>query len=367
MPVNPTQVRLHCVDKMGTSVGALSDAVLQSVRWELNGPGYIRYIMPQTSPHILIPEEHVNEVQLWIRRNGVETLRHWGFHHQTTEEVNQCTFTCPGLLGYMGQRFVTNTSLSYGYNDDHSPKDEGIDQELIAGQVWSAKAYDLNIGVDAFDHGTPRYRFYDIFAHQNILTDILGEFPNLADDEGFPTGFDFDIDISDPPARNFIAFHAGKGSLRSDLVLRYGTNVTAFSRSIRGENHATEVYVTGGSNGDIKFENFATSSLEVLDKYGHWEAVKTRSNENDFGVLGELAQRYISQLQIPPADLSVTVVETDDMPLLDLLTTGDQIPVIIDRGRTQVDEVKRITAIEWRPGPGNLTLELGPINQIVEA
>lgn len=341
--------RLECVTRAGGPLGELSDAVLEKVRWELNGPGTIDYNLKQTSPQITLPQEHINEVQVWIEEVDANKPMHWGFHHKTRESPRGANFSCPGLLQYFNHRYVLNATLTYTSIDQLS-----IATALVA-EMQNTADKDFNIAIGSFAaSGVLRSREYKREEHPNAL-DLLQEFPNLADASGNPTGFDFDIVLSGTQ-RFFTPYYPRKGSTLVKPILEYGKNVTDFDLDRDGDDHANRVYATGGTNGDVKFENNYTDAASVAT-YKEWQAVKSNGSEKDVAVLLLRAQQEVAERKVPTVIPRVTAVEVPDQ-LLGVIQTGDFIPVQIDCGRTQIASNYRIRAIDWLPGPGNLTLEL---------
>jgi len=344
------EYRLECVNRDGTQIGGLDDAVLTKVNWTLNAPGSISYSLSQNSKFVNLPQENKNEVQLWIG----DDLMHWCFHHKSSENSQVVTFDCPSLLQYFNFRFILNTSLEY---DDYDQFLIGAsiitDMQALTGQSW-------NISIAPYDNsGVVRSRKYDILDHQNAL-DMLNEFPTLTDAAGNHTGFDFDIDVTTIPGkRDWTMYYPYKGTTHPNLVLEYGRNVTDYTVNTDGSSMGNNCYMTGGSNGDIKFENHYKDSVSIgnplAGDYGEWQAVKSKSGENDVGVLLELAQGFVTTHNKPVKSVSLTSIEVPD-ELLGVVGTGDTVRVQIDKGRTQIDDDYRINTIDWLPGPGNLKL-----------
>lgn len=343
------EYRLEAVTRAGLPLGQLTDATLDHARWELNQPGEIVYDLKQSSPQIAIPQENINEVQLWVDSVDPNKPLQWGFHYKTREGPRGCNFTCPGLLQYMNHRFVLNATLTY----------TTIDQLQIGASIVQAMQdtadKDFNIGIGSYvASGVNRSREYKREEHQNAL-DILTEFPNLTDAAGVQTGFDYDIVLSGT-TRLWTPYYPRKGTIRTQPILEWGKNVTDFDVDRDGGEMANRVYATGGSNGDVKFENNYTDAASVAT-YKEWQGVKGFGSEKDVAVLLLRAQNEVADRKVPVISPRVTAVEIPDL-LLGVLQTGDFIPVQIDCGRTQVAATYRIRAIEWKPGPGNLTLEL---------
>lgn len=343
---------LVVVDRDGQLISPLPHARLDSVTWELNAPGQIVYTLPQNCPEIMVPAIDINEVQL--RVNGI--IKHWGIHYQEKQAPDNVQFTCPGLLQYMQHRFVTNTSLEYAQkiNPVNTATWVPIDQMDIGAGIWKAKNDQLNIKVGGYDpSGVMRLRIYEQAAHQNILKDILSEFPQLSDDVGTPTGFDFDIDIGHAPRRFFQMYFPKKG-VRQFLQLEWGKNIIDYDNSVDGSTLCNSVYFTGEANGSNKTENYyADPSTDYIP----FEDVRSRSGESDAGVLKELAQRWTAEHRQPLQYQSLKVVEISDK-LLGLFSTGDEVYVNIQNGRTNIAAWQRIQKIEWTPGSGELALSM---------
>jgi hypothetical protein len=344
----------------------MSDAVVTKVRWELNAAGEIDFTLPQNSPDVLLPKEGQTDVLLHIQ--GFVDPVHMAMVQKGVDTPRDATFTCPGVLDYFSKRFITNTSLSYGYNPDHSPQPTGVDQlDIFADLVRQAqrnydKDYTFNIGVFPYSlSGIKRYREYDIFEHKNFLTDIMAEFPDLTDDLGNPTGFDFGIDLSQFDditlgGAKIKMWHPHRGSKLDFPYLEYGRNIVDYQVTTDASKLALETYFTGGSNGDIKFENhYSDFLLDSLPYYGLVQEIRSQSGENDVGVLLRLAQRWCLKYRKPTVLPDITVVETPDT-LLGEINPGDTIKVKIQNGRTNLNDYYRVQYVEWLPGPGNLKI-----------
>jgi hypothetical protein len=346
-------VQLNCVDRHGTLISPLPDAVLDHVTWELNAPGEIVYDMNQNSRQILVPQECKNELQLLIDGK----VRHWGLHYKTREAPRSCTFTCPGLMQYFAHRFVTNTSLEFAYNPTGSTDIATwlpVEQLDIGAGVINAKNYNLNIDVADYDpSGVQRLRIYDIFSHQNVLNTILAEFPKLADANGNPTGFDFDIDVSQAPQRLFTMYYPMKG-MYQDIPFQWGRNISNYGNDVDGSSLCNTAYFTGASNGDIKFENHFT---DPATEYVPFEDVRAQGSESDVNTLLELSQRWVTEHAQPIQTPDLDTIEVGD-DLLDVLSTGDFIHVTIKNGRTDIDDWVRIQKITWKPADQVLKLAL---------
>lgn len=394
--------------------GELSDANLDSVKWVLNDSGALTYTMSQDDPRINLPKLDQNEIQLRID----DQVMFQGINQKCRNTPHDAQFTCPGILDYFKGFYILHSSRYYpassaaisignGYSIDAATLQNIINNintpaaatallrlqaainsgRLDAQQLMDIlNAHDISVtiqgpGEEQFDiaadlirfkqdenpdteryiypsnyvpSGVLRFRKYMRNDHQQIL-DILKDFNDLADALGNPTGFDYDIVVSGDGRREWTPYYPRKGSLINAVTLEWGRNITDYTIDEDGSTVSNWTYMTGGSNGDIKFEANARDNVKA-GKYGQWEAVVSDSEENDVGVLQEKAQKYNAKFGDPLIQPKVTAVETPDK-ILGVVGTGDQVMVRIQRGRINYAAVQRIVSIEWKPGPATITLE----------
>lgn len=343
-PVNPYSIFLSNQD--GDHLEELTDAQLSSVKWSLNGIGEINFTMSQDDERVDHPLLGIHEVQVISP----------SYPYAWQGPILKCgnvpgiaSFTAYTVEQYFLGRFVLNASLVY----------TSMDQFSIAAAVVNA----MQAGTDQDRNIVPatvplsgrvRSRTYDRWDHPNAW-DILSEFPTLADAFGNSTGFDHAVLVYKDGRREWTPFYPGRGTVRDEPVLEWNRNVTDFSVPEDATNLANRTYCTGGSNGDIKFENNFRDAATAT-QYGEWQQIIEAGQQRDVAVLLEKAQDYTTKHKYPIVFPDITAVEVPDT-LLGVLDVGDWLPVRIKRGRVNIADHFRIQSITWRPGPGNMKLD----------
>lgn len=333
----------------GTTVAELAKAQLDDVEWVLNQPGTLNFSMSQTDAKVSLPALVKHEIQLRIDDEPLWQGPIW----RCKGNSQKVTFGCDGLLSYFERRYVTNTSLQY----------TSIDQFAIAfalleyAQVGANK--DLRIaGAAVANSGVVRSREYKREDHEQIF-DLLQEFPGLTRaDTGAKSGFDFDID---PVTRAFTPYHPQKGVRRGNLVLEYGRNVTDYDVEEDGVNLTNRAYATGGSNGEVKFEENYLDAASAAE-YGEMQAIISKGDEKDVTVLEQHAADYVRTHKVPIVNPSLSAVSVP-VNLLGAIDTGDTMPVKIVKGRHNIAGDFRVGSIKWKVRPN--TLDLGFIEAVV--
>jgi hypothetical protein len=326
----------------------MRDAVLEEVRWELNDAGTLKYSLFQDSKNIAYPQLHVNEVQLWVD----DRLLGWYFHEDEDGSPDKVTFDCTDLMGYLQYRFITNTSIDFDTATEQMQIAAYLVQKMQDGNPYQ----DFNLRVYPYaPSGVPRLRRYERSEHKNAL-ELLKEFPTLADAYGNHTGFDIGMDYTSQPGnRLWRPYYPYKGQYKNQVILEWGVNLVDFSVKRQGKKHANRIYGTGGTNGDIKFEE--NRSIEASQGYyGEFQDVVSYGDEKDIDALIERINRDLSVRKDPVETVELRSVDTDHVELLKVLEVGDWVPVRINRGRTQVASFQRIQTISWKPGKNNLTI-----------
>jgi hypothetical protein len=339
------QARLVVVNRSGTLLGELSRARLNSVNWTLNKPGALEFVMQSDDPRIGLPKLLGNEVQLWID----DSLEWWGVPWRCTSSPRSSTFSCEGLLSYFTKRFITNASQTFTSVEQFS-----IAYGLIT-YAQSGTDQALNIGTASVSpSGVVRSREYLREDHGQIL-DLLNEFPSLSRAaDGVKDGFDFDINIA-AGQRLFTPYYPTKGVLRSNMVLEYGRNVTDFTIEEDAVDLANRAYWTGGSNGDVKFENNYKDTVAAADR-GEFQYIGSDGDQNDVNVLKQRAANYVATHKTPSITPKVSAVEVP-VSMLGVIKVGDTLPVRINSGRVQIASNYRVGGLTWKVQPNNLEIE----------
>jgi hypothetical protein len=344
MPVKP--YTLQVVDRVGNRIADLPDAQLDSVKWELNGPGEIVYTMANSDERVTAPVIDVNEVALYVPQ--YEDPLQWAYHQKAKGSGSGGTtqFSCPGILEYFDHLAVLNTSYEW---------DDTEQMAIAANIVTAAQAGNAtrHIAVAPYTNsGVIRSRIYDRADHK-WFGDLLKEFPGLTDADGNPTGFD--IGMTHPGAqRLFTMWYPTRGSIRLDIVLEWGRNISDYTVDEDGSALTTRTYCTGGSDGDIKFENYY-EDFAAETTYGEWHAVISDTSENDVNVLLTRAAKYTKANNQPKLAPALQAIEVPDA-LLGVIWPGDSIVVRLKDGRYDFNSLYRISSLTWKPGPGNMQI-----------
>lgn len=126
-------------------------------------------------------------------------------------------------------------------------------------------------------------------------------------------------------------------------------NIQKFNLSVDVNGITTHAYVTGGSSGDVKFENNYEDTL-ASSVSGVMQAVISEGSENDVNWLYERAQREVNTRKDPISVPSVTVFRyAGDKDYLKEVVDGDSIPVSIYIGIISYIKTPRIRQKRWTP------------------
>lgn len=351
-----SDVKLLLTSRTGTFMGELPNASLSDPTWELNGPGGASVSINPLRAEAARIALNKTEIQIWID----DVYRHCVVPRAVTGDSKKITFQCEGILGYLAYRFI-NDSLTYG---SPGPPPVYVDQFQIG---WNLVSYaqtgtnrDLRIVSSAWAaSGVGRLRKWDWFEHKEVLSELqsLTEVDN---------GFDFDIVLFGDGRREWTPYYPNKGVRRAAMTLEWGRNVVDFSFNESGVNQGTKVYATGGSSGDVKFEqNYEDAALSA--EFGVIEKIVSVSSELDTGRLHDRAVEEVNVNGRPAVlpDLTVRdIPATNGQPAVvvdGVLQTGDIMPVNINHGRCQMVGDYRITKIV-RKKPGQLVLSFNVWN-----
>lgn len=341
---------LIVTDLAGVRKGELTHASLESCEWELNAPGGASISINPLEAQAALLKVNECEVQVWID----EEYRHCVIPRTIQGNAKRCTFQCDGLLGEFDYRHINN-SLSYGAA---GPPAVYMEQFQIA---WNIIAYaqaganrDLRIVSAAWTPtGVGRLRKYDWFDHTNILEE-LKKFPEATN------GFDMDIVLFADGRREWTPYYPGKGTFRANLALEWGRNVVDFSYTKDGKDQGTKTYVSGGSEGDVHFEqNYEDAVLSA--QYRQRERIVSEGQESDLPYLLDRAQEETATLGKPIVlpDLTVRdIPAAGGLPAIKLdgvLQTGDVVPINVQHGVCDMVGNYRITKIVRQKG-GRLKL-----------
>lgn len=339
-----TEIALFVTDRNGNRFTSLPQATLEEVTWELTEAGSFAFSIDPLAEGAREIRLIEREVQIWADGQII----HWGVPWSCDGGSNGLTFQCEGVLSLLTKRYVDRASMDYWSVDQFS-----IAWDLLSyAQSEANQAHrELNISASNFSpSGVPRSPRYNREEHPNIL-DLLREFTEMSN------GFEYDIVLSpDGTKRYWTPYYPRKGSFKPEFHMRHevdkARNILDFSYVEDGKQILTHAYVTGGSNGDIRFEqNY--EDVAASAQFGVMQEVISDGSEKDVGWLLDKAISEVSRRKEPLVQTEITSVTTDNLKLGDVVT-GDWVPVTIDLGRIQASDSYRVKTVQWTPNDETL-------------
>lgn len=339
-------IKVYSTDMFGSRFGSgpVEGATVTDITWVNNQPGSANFSMHPLAKNAKQVKCEEREIQIWFD----DDLIWWGVPWRANGDLNRVTIGCDGLMSWFMHRFVDRMSLLY----------TSIDQLTIA---WNLLTYaqneavdpgrDLNINAAAFaPSGHTRSRNYERNNHTAIF-DLLQEFPTLSD------GFDFDIVVDGTGSRLWTPYYPKRGTVHSNLKLivteERSRGVQSFGYQEDATSILNDVYVTGGTSGDVRFEahvqDIPSMSSDVKDMQG----VISMGDQKDVTWLQERGEKEISIRNHSQKLPAIGV----DLAYFGILWPGDQIPLLVDYGFYQINDLYRIDSVQWTPTSLNLTFE----------
>lgn len=327
----------------GAKTGELRGASLDEATEELNRPQTGSVSINPLSPRASLIELNKTEIQVWID----DVYRYCLIPRDVSGDMKKITFQCEGILSYLGpgQRHQHATLLY-----------TSIDQFNIA---WNLVSYaqtgtnkDRRIVSSAFlPSGRIRSREFKREGRKDILS-LLTELTTI--DEGI----DFDIILFGDGRREFTPYYPAKGAFRPNLRLETKRNIVGLSYQKLGRGQATRVWATGGSNGDIQFEqNYENVALSA--EYGVIEKLVNDGSQQDLNWLLDRATDEVATEGIPVA-IPELIVKDQPVKLDGVLTTGDIVPVVVEHGYIKFNGNFRVVKIR-RLKSGRLGITVNPV------
>lgn len=325
----------------GVNIAELVNAELTEVTWELNGAGSAKFTMKADDPQVTTPVLGVHEGKIVIS-DGTTTRVFVGPVQTCDSTPKICTFSIEGLEAYFRDRIIDDATLEY----------TSLDQNTIAinlanfAQSESTQANrDMNIDIGSFTlSGKIRSRRYERNDHQ-VIYDLLNEFPELDD------GFDWGVEPLPNGLRNFMCYNPQRGVFLSEIAFEWDVNGT---RNLKGYkvdesclNLTTHSYVTGGTNGAIKFEeNFEDTAKSALYKVR--QRVISEGSQKDVAWLLDKAVKEVQLQGQPEVVPQITAIESPTNIVL-LVQPGDSAKVRIQSGRVNINATYRFVSMSWKP------------------
>jgi hypothetical protein len=324
--------------------GPIEDCIVNSIRWDLYGAGSAQIAFDPLARNAQFVKLLEREIQIWFD----DELMWWGVPLRDNGDLRIVNIECEGLFCHFRDRIVDDATLLYTSIDQLN-----IAWHLISfAQNESTQAHrDFNISAAAFaPSGKVRSREYKREEHA-IIFDLLMEFPTLAD------GFDHEIVADATGQRFWTPYYPRKERTLSDhklvLTVDRDRGIEGFQWQSDATTVATHAYATGGSSGDVKFEeNY--EDVAASAKYKVRQRVISEGAQNDVSWLLERAQREVSERKeiLRTPTVSVAPAPKD---WFRIVRTGDWLPVLVDYGYYQLAKEHRIGSVEWTPTATNLT------------
>lgn len=329
-----TSVDMFVTDRTGKRYAELSEATLQDINWVLNDIGSASFTIPVGSPGIETIQLLKRELQIWI--DGVIS---WGGPiMRESGTPTERTYECDGLLSYFMKRIVDRMSLTYTSIDQLSIM---LDLVRYAQEETFQANRNLYIAsANVAPSGKIRSRNYRRDEHAFIF-DLLKEFSELSD------GAECSIEIFGDGRREFTPWYPSKGIVRNDMVLEWGRNITSYSYNRDAVPVATHVYATGGTSGDVKFEN-NYEDLVASAEYGVMQGIVAEGSQNDVNWLLDRATSEVNDRKSPVFVPEVTC-RNSPVQILGVVKEGDWVVLRIQNSDLNISQLQRVTEIHWAP------------------
>lgn len=351
-----SEVDVQLLTRLGAPITGLPDADVQSIHWVLSESGDATFTIDPFAPGADQIKQWDTEVQIWLDGD----LSWWGIPVSFQGGPTGVTVNCEGIMSWLKKRCVDTTTLMYG----DAEANQFIEQFTIG---WNLVAFaqsesgqgnrDLNINAAAWaNSGVQRSAIYKRSEHKFIY-DILQEFRT------FYQGFEFEIVTTGDGGRFWTPYYPRKGQARPNFHVIWNQgeqhNLSAFTWQEGGMEMCTQDYNTGGTVQGQRIEE-VYEDVEASSRHGVLQAVTSSGSQLDRGWLQAQARGEVDKRKEPITTIGVTSARTDDITMLGVLETGDWIPVTIDCGMIQEDDMRRVTEITWTPNDA-LTLVFGEV------
>lgn len=334
----------------GVNVGELVDAELTEVTWELNGAGSAKFVMKTDDPQVTAPLLGIHEAKIVIS-DGTTTRWFCGPIQTVDSNLKISTFSVEGLEAYFRDRIIDDATLEY----------TSVDQNTIAinlvnfAQSESTQANrDMNIDIGSFTlSGNTRSRRYERNDH-GVIYDLLNEFPELDD------GFDWGVEALPNGLRNFMCYNPRRGVFLSEIAFEWDVNGSRNLKDWKVDesclNLTTHSYVTGGTNGAVKFEeNVEDTAKSALYKVR--QRVISEGSQKDVTWLEDKATREVELRGQPEIVPQITAIESPTNIVL-LVQPGDSAKVRIQIGRININATYRFVSVTWKPKEDVVSLKV---------
>lgn len=359
-------VRITAVNRFGKPWFELTDFTLNDAKQTFNQPDTASFTISPLHPAAEYLPLKVRNFEIKIDLPEWDNPI-WGEPVSVRGGPNGITFQVIGHMGMFMERFIDRESKIYT-----SYQQADIMKELIQyAQNEEHQLYrNMNIGARILDFGIiknkKRSRRYFREEHDAIL-DILQEFATT----------DTPVDMKMSYFTNNI-YGAGTWTRFLDIIPRYDiiwplatplyfgldspatSNITSFEWSEDASALATDIYVGGGSSGDIRFEGHYIDQDAAKVHYAR-QAVANAGDETDPEWLLNRAKFHVNARKRPIQKITMKSV-TALAGIGRYAWPGTIWPIKIDYGRIQVNGNFRIISRSYA-GPRLITLELDQMTQ----
>lgn len=360
-PDKPEQVaedRIEIVNSKGQKLGEVIDFALSGPVWEWGvGPATASFSTSPLNPTIQNLPINTRGVEVFITTGDGEQW--WGYPDAISDgSPTSITFSCKGIRNLIGKRFIDRSSLLftdiatgeimrqlifYAQNETH--------QSYRYENLWP-RIVDYNITPERWS-SHKRSRDYSREQHANIL-DLLDEFRSLDTPIVSDVGWD---EMPVAPGNtagvrryiNITPWYFEPWLFAFPLVYAAetdGSNISSFGGyQENSDDVVNDVYVTGGSNGDVQFEAHVTDQAAAKLR-GLQTDVISAGDVKDVPWLQARGRKEITDRKNPDVSFTLTVV-TVPASVGKLMMPGTIWPVHIYCGRIQAHGMFRILSKEW--------------------
>lgn len=360
-----SDVDIRLLDRAGDQIAALPGARLTAAGWVLSETETLSFDIHPLAKGAdkIIPWD--TEVRcIW---NGGDVVVEGPVTGLSGDPTN-LSVSCEGVLSWTKKRIVDRMSLIYG--DPGDPGDAGnpnanppipptppvapvlIEQFTIA---WNLISYaqdesvqanrDFRLDAGAYGpSGIGRSANYKRSEH-GIIYDLLQDFRTMYQ------GFEFGVEY-DGHSRLWTPYYPQKGVQRPEFTMVFdqtgARNLSTFTYTEDGLGMSTQDYATGGTVEGQKLEN-NYEDVEASSRHGVLQTVTSQGSSVDIAWLGGKAHAKVDRLKEPIKSFQINSVTTKDLSMFGILKVGDSVPLRINFGRIQANEMRRVQQIDWAP------------------
>ncbi len=364
----PSTYELRVVDQSGGVVMNLPNADLTRFEQNVNQPDVVEFSVPFDDPlwwdlpSMFQTGGWPYEIQLYI--NGV--LRFWG---PALTISGDAVITCEDSLAYFKARYISHASVLY----------TSIDQAAILANLVSyaqtpppasgvtAEGASYGITTSAVNTGVNRSREWKRSEKENILSAMQ----SMGATE-LKNGLDFRVVPYVDGRKVFTTYYPFRGHAQSydtngkvKVALEEGRNIVDVELELTSVGRANQVYVTGGSSGDVYFEGVYANASVINTTHRMMTVIVNEGTQSDVEYLAAKAEQITKSLTGEIATVKFTLINTESTNYLDQLECGQLVDLRVDSYR-RLTGTFRITKMIWDPNTPDI-LEVEVTNQIVTA